>query len=236
MSEKVSQKGMTIIEIMVVLAIITILMLGAVFSFIAVRRAHLRRDANRVAGAVRYAFDRARATGKDYRIVFELDADETRYWIEVSEEGGAMVGKDITASARMLEEELKLEEDKELFGGDGMEEQMDEREVGLKRAPRPKWKAYKSQLAPKMTLNRSRISSIYIARLDETITQGKVYLYFWGNGQTERAVIQVNDRENRVYSLVTHPLTGRVKVYQGVKEPHPREMLTDDEGLRIHER
>ncbi len=221
---------------MVVLAIITILLLGAMFSFIAVRRAHLRRDANRVAGALRYTFDRARATGKDHRMVFELDPDETRYWIEISEEGGAMVGKDITASARMLEEELKLEEDKELFGNAAMDEGLSEREIGIKRAPLPKWRAYQSELAPKRVLERSRISSIYIARLDETITQGRAHLYFWGNGQTERAIIHVNDRENRVYSLVTHPLTGRVKVYQGIKEAHPREMLTDDEGLRIHDR
>lgn len=233
-----TQKGMTLIEIMVVLAIVTLLILGAVLSFIAVRQAQLRRDANRVAGAVRYAFDRARATGKDHRIVFELEEDESRFWIEVSEEGGVQVGKDITANARMREEELELEDERKTYGTKSKREELDEDEVetGLKRAPKPKWKQYKSPLSKKMVLKKSRISSIYVARLDETITEGRVNLYFWGNGQTEKAVLHVSDRKNRNYSLITHPLTGRVKLYKGLKEAHPSDIMTDDEGHDILER
>ena len=79
------QAGMTLVEVMVVLAIMAILIVGAVLSYVAVRQAQLRRDANRVAGAIRYAFDRARATGRDHRIVFELEGDESLFSIEVAQ-------------------------------------------------------------------------------------------------------------------------------------------------------
>lgn len=237
MAERRPQEGMTLIEVMVVLAIMAILIVGAVLSFVAVRSAQLRRDANRVAGAIRYAFDRARATGRDHRIVFELEGDESRFWIEVAQEGGVTVGKDVTTNARMREEQLEREEERKEFGSTKEEELAeDEVEVGLKKAPKPKWKAYKSPLSKKMVLTQSQISSIYVARLDETLTQGRVSLYFWGNGQTEKALFHITDREDRVYTLVTHPLTGRVKLYKGFKEVHPTDMTTDDEGDIIQER
>jgi hypothetical protein len=233
---------------MVVLAIIMLLIAGAVISFVAVRKSELRRDANRVAGAIRFAYDRARATGKDHRIVFEMDRDETRFWIEVAEEGQVMIGGDPTEASRRREEEMeRLEErqeelrrsrrshdDEELSSSTGFGEE--EEEVRLKRAPRPKWKRYKSHLSKKMKLRKSLVESIYLTRLDESIREGRVSMYFWGNGQTEKSVIHVSDGTKRAYSLISHPLTGRVKIVNGRYEMGSVEAFADDEGVDIEER
>jgi general secretion pathway protein H len=222
-----------------------------VFSILAVRRTQLSREANRVAGAVRFAYDRARATGRDHRIVFELDDKETRFWIEVAEEGHVLIGRDPTENARMREAELERLEEREKearrrsrrrggrdSGGETSATSFgaDEEEPDLKRAPKPKWKRYESHLAKKMKLERGWIESIYLARYDEAIRDGRIYMYFWGNGQTEKAVIHVSDGSKRAYSLVSHPLTGRVKIREGRYEMTTVEAFTDDEGVDIQER
>jgi hypothetical protein len=55
-------------------------------------------------------------------------------------------------------------------------------------------------------------------------------------GQTEAADVQVSDADGgSVFSLLVHPITGRVRIQSGaVPPPIPREM-TDDVGAQVRE-
>ena len=53
-----------------------------------------------------------------------------------------------------------------------------------------------------------------------TQTAGRAYLYFYPLGQTEPAVITLTDATGEsVYSLVVHPITGRVRIYSQEVRP-----------------
>jgi general secretion pathway protein H len=73
------------------------------------------------------------------------------------------------------------------------------------------------------------IAGVWTPRQNEPITQGKAYLYFYPEGMGERAIIYLEDGSGATYSLVTHPLTGRVQVTDQ-KVDIPRGSDMDDEG------
>ncbi len=74
--------GFTIMELMVVLAIISLIMAGSAVALRAVMRTNLRSAAGRVAATLRYVFDRATMTGSYMRVALDLDKGEV--WIEQS--------------------------------------------------------------------------------------------------------------------------------------------------------
>ncbi|MCD6498129.1 MAG: prepilin-type N-terminal cleavage/methylation domain-containing protein [Deltaproteobacteria bacterium] len=225
--------GFTLIEMIVALAVVVLVIGAVVMSFASVRAARVRKATVQIAGTIRYAYDRARATGKDHRIVFVLGEDSTKYWIEIATEGHVRVGGSVDQSREMRDKRL-----------DGDDEDQDgrttagglDREIAVKHAPKPAWKKYKSRLSIEVTLRRVHISSIYLARLDEEVSEGEVSLYFWGNGQTEKAIIYVKDDEDREYSIVVHPLTGRAKIIRGHYDLPRGGLNQDDEGQEVQDR
>ena len=68
-----------------------------------------------------------------------------------------------------------------------------------------------------ITLKRTRLFDVYTPRQPEPYTKGRAYLYFFPDGHTERAVVRLEDGD-AWYSLVVHPLTGRVEVKNGKYE------------------
>jgi len=225
--------GFTLIEMIVALAVVVLVIGAVVMSFASVRTARLRKAAVQISGTVRYAYDRARASGRDHRIVFVLGEDSTKYWIETATEGQVRIGGTVDRSREMREARLEgddQDQDAQTTAG-GLD-----KEIAVKQAPKPAWKKYKSRLSTEVTLRRVHISSIYLARLGEEVTEGEVSLYFWGNGQTEKAIIFVTDDEDREYSIVVHPLTGRAKIFKGHYDVPRGGLNQDDEGQEIPDR
>src|SRR5215470_4116404 len=93
------RRGFTLIEIMVVLAIVALFMTGVIVSARSLVKTDLRSASSQMASGIRYLFDRARSTGKYYRLVIDLDAG--RYWAEVSDDSFLMLReKETTARGR----------------------------------------------------------------------------------------------------------------------------------------
>lgn len=228
------QSGVTLIEMMVVVAILLLLTGAAVVSFLAVGVQTHRKNAARVAGAIRYAYDRAQATGKDHRLVFELNDSETRIHLEVADEGSVLTGADADKSIKIQEEEEEAEKEG-ADNGTTTKGGLD-KDLEIKKPPLPKWKPYKSRLSKPILLKENRVESIYLSRLDQEVNDGKVYLYFWGNGQTERAILYIVDKKAKTYSLVVHPLTGKVKLIRDKYTFIRGEAHQDDEGQEVGQR
>ena len=65
------------------------------------------------------------------------------------------------------------------------------------------------------------------------MTSGRAYLYFFPLGQTEPAIVTLTDASGEnAYSLVVHPITGRVQIYNQEVRP-PTGAQYDDEGNRV---
>jgi general secretion pathway protein H len=99
--------------------------------------------------------------------------------------------------------------------------------------------AANARFAPDSTSTRQRsaplkgitIPTVWTARFDEPVTQGRAYLYFYPEGMTERAIIHLTDSTDGAFSLVVHPLTGRVQILGGrVELPRAGVGDVDDTG------
>ncbi|HEX3698490.1 MAG TPA: prepilin-type N-terminal cleavage/methylation domain-containing protein [Polyangia bacterium] len=237
------ESGFTLIEMMVVLAIIALMMASAVLGFRSLAKSDLRSATAHLSGAVRFLFDRASVTGKYHRLV--LDLNEGRYWAEVSddkfyipheaetereqrkrEEDEATQDKDDKAKA-----EEKQKRDEEFSGGANFDPS--KMEVGDFRPKRVRFAAFKETAIKPVTLKNAKLVDVYTPRVAEPTTTGRAYLYFFPMGQTEPAIIHLSDKSGEsFYSIVVHPVTGRVRIYDEYIKP-PVGDRYDDEGNRV---
>ena len=213
------------------------------------RKSDLRTASTQLAGAIKFTYDRAVATGKYYRLV--IDIDEKRFWPEMSEDRFYLV-RDRDRSRRPPEEE---EEEGQpgatarpsqgaappapgglggLLGGlggggpgAGVPAPGAPVRIGTGRARFSAVETGKHERSAPLG-GGVTIAGVWTPRQDEPLTQGRAYLYFYPEGMGERAIIHLSDG-GAVFSLLAHPLTGRVQVVDERVEP-PREGDLDDEG------
>jgi general secretion pathway protein H len=247
-------RGFTLIEVMVVLLIIGIIMTLGVRGFSVISKSNLREGSAHLAGAIRFLFDRASVTGKHHRLV--IDLTEGRYWAEVSddkfyapnqaESEADKQKREAKEDAADEEARKKLEKKQLLYGGGSSSTSgssssagasvassfdISKLEVGDFRPKRARFAAFKETALKPVSLNKKlRIKSVYTPRLTEPVTSGRAYIYFYPLGQTEPAVITLTDPTGqRVFSLVVHPITGRVRIYNTEVQPNLG-VRYDDEG------
>lgn len=228
------RRGFTLIELLVGMAIMALIMGSAIYGVRALARSDLRGTSSKLAGAIRYCFDRSITTGGYFRIV--LDLDNNKYWAERSDERMYLVrGKEESpgkgkafdqeaADKKKAEEEAK---EKERY------ENSNQLAASLQPPPKPrraKFQTFKDAALPVVTMKATKLFDMYTPRQREPYTTGKAYLYFFPDGHTERAVIRLNDGDE-FYSLVVHPLTGRVEVRPG-KYEIPRDFDTVQDAPR----
>jgi general secretion pathway protein H len=235
------QAGFTLLEMMIVLALVALLTGSVVIGFRAFTKSELRGSSAKLAGAIRYLFDRASATGKMHRLV--LDFDEGKYWAEASDdrffaprerETDESREKEVEAEAELAKAraEGRVDENGEVTSGD---------EIDPSRYQPTEWKPKKARfekfaeksLKTVELKGGIKLAGLFTARYARPISTGKGYLYFFPLGQTEPAVVHISDEEGQTfYSLLVHPLNGRVQITAGYVEPRVDEQF-DDEGVRI---
>jgi general secretion pathway protein H len=225
-------RGMTLIEIMVVVAILGLMLGATVVSFRSVTKSELRGTASKLAGAIRYCFDRSVTTGSYYRIVLDLDGNS--YWAERSDDrmylargkeasGGKGQAFDEAAKEKQqAEEDKKFDEQLQSLGGVA---------ATIDPPPRPKrakFQTFKDTTLPQVKLGHVRLTDVLTPRQPEPYSKGRAYLYFFPDGHTENAIVRLSDGD-AWYSLVVHPLTGRVEVRSEKVEVRAAEFGDRDE-------
>lgn len=227
------QAGVTLIEILVVLAILVVLMLSAVGQMRKVRQSDLREDGARLAAALRYSYDRATATGEHHRVV--IDLDEEGFAVERCE--GKVRLKHGIEEHQLAEEEELLEQAKQFAVTDdqgnfnGLPEAGALPMMGGAMCAPVKGAHGKPQLFRKK--RGIGIKQVYVAHVDDVVTEGKIAINFFPLGTAERAVVEVSDIDDNVFSIIVHPLTGRVQFKSGAY-PRPEDFITRDaEGKEV---
>jgi general secretion pathway protein H len=229
MKDPSQHRGVTLVEILVVLAILGI-MLGAIVAGSGqVATARQKHAAAILASAVKVGYTRATATSKSVR----LDMENDQVWLEESRIPMLVASKDTSATggaeAATEQEKISLDESDRILKGP--------------RAPRPRYTQVDSpglgnegKKGPKPLPRGIKFKSVQTAHDDQPRTEGRAYLYFWPGGQTERAVITLNigdsTLETDALSVVVAPLTGRVVVKDGAVA---LALPTDDKGASERE-
>jgi general secretion pathway protein H len=248
-------QGFTLIEVMVAMMVVALIATIGVKGFRTVTKGSLREGSAHMSGAIRFLFDRASITGKYHRLV--IDLNEGRYWAEVSDDRFYAPNQAESELDRQKreeketaaeEEERKRQEKQQLLYGNSSSSSsssssgtsssssfdMSKMEVGEFRPRRARFAAFKETALKPVTLKKEvRIKSVYTPRMTDPVTAGRVYLYFYPLGQTEPAIITLTDKSGgSVFSLVVHPITGKVRIYNEEVRPNLG-VRYDDEGNQV---
>ena len=227
------QGGFTLVELLVVLVILGLMAGMSIRGLRTLTKSDLRASTSRLSGAIRYLFDRASTTGKYHRLV--IDVDEGRYWAEVSDdkfyiprepETEASVKKLAELQADMDESDRRKAEMAEASGGFDMSKV----QAQDFRPKRVRFGAFKETTLKPVKMKNTKVMDVYTPRVADLVTTGRAYVYFFPLGQAEPAIVHLSDAGGEtIYSLVVHPITGRVRIYnEYVKAPLGDEV--DDEG------
>ena len=227
---------MTLIEIMVVVAILALASGAAVFGLRSVGRAGLRGTSMQLAAAIRYCYDRSITTNGYYRLV--LDFDKNSYWAERSEDKMLLSRNKERAPGKgqAFDQEAADKERDALIAEE--EQRLRERGQGLgialeppPRPKRPKFQTFQDAAVKQVKLKKVRLFDVYTPRQREPYKKGRAYLYFFPDGHTERALVRLAEGEE-FYSLQVSPLTGKVDVTSGRVEPERDFDTKGQEGVR----
>jgi general secretion pathway protein H len=207
---KADTRGVTLIEILVVLGIIALMMGAVIGGSGQTNSARLRQSAAIVSGAVRIAYGRASATSRPVRLVFDFQ-EKT---LSLEESNGEMLTTKNDRSGTGGADPATQAEKEAIAEGS--------RIVKGPTAPRATFKPAKDAgfgKEPKKLPGNIEFRQFQSEHDDEARTQGRAYLYFWPGGQTERAIIQMQIQgktdDSDAISLSVSPLTGKVAVKSG---------------------
>lgn len=215
-----NQSGFTLIEVILVVAIIAVVVTGATFGLGAITRTRLRSSSFKVMSAAKFAYNRAITQGTTTRLQFDFDkntmaVEETETPVTLatdeqleSEEGGAIDPWDLARSR--IETPLNPPEPRSPF-------------QPISNATGKSLKRYTAQPVG----DGISIHALITPHEREKRTDGQGAVYFFPGGLTEQAVIQLSDSSETVYSVEIHPLTGNVKIHNFAYEPIDE---LDDEG------
>ncbi len=203
-------RAMTLVEILIVMAIIGIMMGVIVAGSGQTSSARLRQSGALITGAVRVAYARASSMSRPTRLVF--DFEKQTITLEESDAPMLVQSKDVTGTGG-ADPVTEAEKNAVAEG---------QRIVAGPQAPRATFKAVTDAgfgKEPKPLPSGIQFRSVQAAHDDAVRRTGRAYLYFWPGGQTERAVVQVRigdkDEDSDTLSLVVSALTGKVEVKSG---------------------
>lgn len=203
------ERGLTLLELMVTMAIAAGLIGIAASTFSQVSNTQLRVETNRLATTLRHCFGYAVSHSRYLRLVIDLDGE--RYWVESSE-------RPIFLSVKKREEGQDPNQETE----EEIEAREEAKEEGRPVQERARFTA--DRIIPERKLERGlTIRSVFTPEQDDTFTQGKAFIHFFPNGFAEPALITVGygegEDEGGAYTLILSPLTGKVKREFGEIEP-----------------
>lgn len=246
---------MTVIEVMITLAVVSLAATVGYMGLRRVRQSDLRENTTEVAATLKNAHVMAMETGIHHRVVFDLEkgvfvieACEGKLRLERLEEE-KQPDPDAEEKAAEAIKKLQLPSDStmqpEIFGASTPEEAtklamaLQGTSVGTAKCGPPKNKRGKldKRGEPHKMKKGLKIAKIHVQHLENPATEGVVTINFFPLGYAEKAVIQVSDNdEDHNYTLLVHGLTGRIEFRSGAAEDPDKHMRRNAAGDKVDER
>lgn len=198
--------GMTLIEILVVVAIIGIMVASIGVGASALPRARLRGSAVRLASVMRFAYVHALTTGRTTRVTLRLGTGQLS--VEDTEDAHTLEVRDPRRAGDAADVEREAQRRAELM-------------ADLRpRATRASFRPVRNRLFRTRTLERDVVvSRLYTQHEAEAREEGTGYVYFFPGGVAERATVHLRNGRGETFSVSLNPLTGRAEVNDRPVEP-----------------
>lgn len=188
------RSGFTLVEVLVVLAIMGLMMGIMVVSMGTTTTSKLKKVASHINALSQYLYNESAVKKEYHRLV--IDFSENRYWVESSSKPFQI--SDTALGEEKQEDRKEKDQKEEMLADEGASFQ--EKQDSLSKA----------QDLPSGIL----FKNVWVEHLGQTVHEGKVAIYFFPNGWVEKAVIQLGDEEGSlIYSLETLSISGKIKVH-----------------------
>ncbi|HYX91461.1 MAG TPA: prepilin-type N-terminal cleavage/methylation domain-containing protein [Myxococcaceae bacterium] len=224
-----TQRGLTLIELAIAIAIAAVLFAAVVTGVGAITGAKAKEAAGELAGTIRAMYDEAALTGRTCRIAFELPAENDQdgsvsYTPQCAKGAVALGNRDeeiragnegrredqrSRSSRGRAERNFRLTDDPTL------------EDVFASEKARVETEAQFSGFEP-LDVGRAEISSavrmsVWVRGQREPVRSGVAYLYFHPQGYADRARVFVQ-QGNNAWTIDVSPLTGKAEVIPGLEE------------------
>ena len=253
------RRGMTIIEILVVLAIFSLMVGMVVVGFGTTRAAEVTSTVNNLGNVIRYGYDRARVNGTYHRLSIDLDKGtftlqegSDRMYLPATDRDGKIIAFDEGKAEEQAERDKRAEEaynrsiqsqvlgEGDVEGGSGGDvPAYDPYKPQEKRVPRrkpPLFESFEEENAVSGLVKPIQLPEgvkiTYVRTADDVapFTEGEASLYFFPRGTTQECHILLQDEEgDNQWTIKVAPLTGRVTIIEGHEELEVEEVADEDE-------
>ncbi len=221
-----STRGFTLIELVVVIAVIAIVTAAVATGIGNIRGASVQSETGKLAVAVRYLYNLAVLSGRNQRLVVDLDTQS--YWGEeqttsdpcetflLPGEGEEEDPKhDKKAEEKSSDGSKGSKGSKGGKGGKGTKGGKGPKEAGGKKANQAGFQAIESRLLAKYSLDKGvKFGGVMTSHQVSLSEKGQAYVYFFPNGTTENALIYVTGESQE------DVMTVEVKALQGTAQIH----------------
>ncbi len=184
-------KGFTLIEILVVIALIALIMSMAVPQVTLALKVNISNSTRDLATTIRSTYDEAVLKGNVYRIQFDLEKNQ--YWVEQGE-------RNYLVRTEAQEEELQKK---------------------IARLPKEEAEKYKEpfSLARSITKNKKTLPTgvtfkdISTSHLKKPQTAGTISVHVFPHGFMENLMVHLKDKYDRESTLIANPVSGKSRVF-----------------------
>ena len=232
-----AERGLTLIEVTITIAIIALVSAVAVTSVSNISKAELRASSSKLAGFVRQTYDDAALGGQTHRLTFDFEsktvtASATDQVLAFEPDSNVLAeankaGAEIRALSGLADELLAKAQEQGLSGGSG-EESTPLTSSALSAMFDINSLADRAGMAEEdrftdagKTLDLGedvQLFDVWIQGMREAATEGKVYLYFFPHGYTQDAIIHLVDEGGDLFAVKVSALTGRTRIQAGRME------------------
>lgn len=197
-------------EMMAVLAVIAAVMAIVAGSYRFFSKG-VKESSQNLAKTIQGTYFQSIEKAKVYRISFSIKDSE--YKVEELDLNTSVPPKDDEEAYRKWEDEQKKKEEE-------LESLSVEERRQLKKLDRADFKTIKtaklgSGVQIKKILKAGSPDQSYSEKQTPKLRSDEPFLIFYPNGEVDSALIVLDDNSGNIYSLITEPLTGRVRIKKG---------------------
>lgn len=214
---KGAERGITLIEFAVAIAIMAFVLGMAIVSVNTVTSSNMRSASTQVSSAIRYLYNFSALTSSYCR--FGVRLQENRYTAECSDTPFYLkksrldvVAGEVKGDDEVEEEKISLLSEQSGLLGELSQQLMKEQTANFTTL---RSRFLKSTVLP----GNIYFDSMIVSHLSDRVFKGREYIYFFPGGQTENAFIYLADEKQNIYTVRVYALSGRVEVYNSFVEP-----------------